>query len=172
MINNTIALADHVPRCHLVYHRLKLTLSHATQRTLRRALASAAPSWDSLSPPHLPMQFSAAVVIMAGFAASRTVSARLVASPRYECDADGFRFLYFIVIFSTHPTATLVYSAVPTTSPRLRLSLHCSWFSQHNLHIYTRRSSAARELRLPTTSPSTPHLSPLSPRRTMRLTLT
>ena len=134
MINNTIALADHVPRCHLVYHRLKLTLSHATQRTLRRALASAAPSWGSLSPPHLPMQFSAAVVIMDGFAASRTVSARLVASPRYECDADGFRFLYFIVIFSTHPTATLVYSAVPTTSPRLRLSLHCSWFSQHNLH--------------------------------------
>ena len=91
MINNTIALADHVPRFHLVYHRLKLTLSHATQRTLRRALASAAPSWDSLSPPHLPMPFSTAVVIMAGVATSHTVSARFATPPRYECDADGFR---------------------------------------------------------------------------------
>ena len=158
MINNTIALADHVPRCHLVYHRLKLTLSHATQRTLRRALASAAPSWGSLSPPHLPMQFSAAVVIMDGFAASRTVSARLVVSPRYECDADGFRFLYFIVIFSTHPTATLIYSAVSTTrrhdsasrciarvflstisrfihaDPALHVSLDCR---QHRLQLLT-----------------------------------
>ena len=164
MINSTITLADHVPRCHLVYHRLKLTLSHATQRTLRRALASAAPSASdhgtfmgclitatSTNAIQRCRCHHCWLCRQSHHSASRTVSARFVASPRYECDVDGFSLLYSIDIFSTHPTATLVYSAAPTTPPRLRLPLHCSCLFQHNLHMYTHRS--ARELRLPTTSP-------------------